>query len=101
MKKARSWVPALIAVATRPRLWSTAVRQGGQLVPRRWWRHAPHLPVPDGRYLRFRALTQYGDADRAPSAGDLVRWLEWCRQERAAVAGAEHHKSMSHRPEPR
>jgi len=44
-----------------------------------WWRRWPPLPVPDRGYLRFRLLTQYGDADRQPAAEDVVSYLRWCR----------------------
>jgi hypothetical protein len=38
------------------------------------------VPLPDRDYRRFRSLTQYGDATRAPAAVDVVGYLEWCRQ---------------------
>lgn len=72
------------ALAARPRLWPTAARQAARLVPRRWWRRRPFVPVPDRAWLRFRAETQYGDPDRAPGAGDVVTWLEWARRFDAA-----------------
>ena len=53
------------AVAVRPRLWSTAIRQAGLLRAPAW--------------RRFRLQTQYGDPHRAPDALDAVAWLEWCR----------------------
>jgi hypothetical protein len=46
-----------------------------------WWRRPPFLPVPPRAYLRFRIQTQYG-TDGAPSAADLVTYLEWCRAQR-------------------
>src|SRR4051794_41799506 len=83
--KVGSWLRAMAPLATRPSLWPTAFRQGARLVPRQWWRTSPRVPLPDARYLRFRSLTQYGDAYRTPSPEDLVTWLEWCRQERLSV----------------
>ena len=68
------------AVAARPALWPTALRQARRLAPRRWWRRAPFLPVPDRAWLRFRAETQYGDPDRPLDAGDVVTWLQWARR---------------------
>jgi hypothetical protein len=68
------------AVAAHPRLWGTAVRQARRLVPRRWWRRRPFLPLPDRAWLRFRAETQYGDPDRRPEPDDVVAWLQWARQ---------------------
>jgi hypothetical protein len=74
------WV---VRVATmllaRPSLWGTAVRQVFVLAPAGWWRRAPHLPVPDRDYLRFRLQTAYGDPDREPDAGDVITYLQWCR----------------------
>jgi hypothetical protein len=56
------------AVATRPSLWSTAVRQlivlGGR---------------PSRPYLAFRSLTQYGRPDHPPVAADVVSYLSWLR----------------------
>jgi hypothetical protein len=37
------------------------------------------LPVPSGDYLRFRMVTQYGDADRRPEPTDALAYLAWCR----------------------
>jgi hypothetical protein len=45
---------ATLAVARRPDLWVTAVRQLGRLAPTGWWRKAPYLPRPDPTYMRFR-----------------------------------------------
>ncbi|MCU1346380.1 MAG: hypothetical protein JWL70_2646 [Acidimicrobiia bacterium] len=81
----RAWLATLGAVAGRPYLWPTAVRQGSHLLPRHWWRTPPHLPLPDRRYLRFRALTQYGDPGRAPTPSDVVTWLQWCRLEQKSL----------------
>jgi hypothetical protein len=75
---------AVAAVAVRPRLWPTALRQAGRLAAPGWWRRAPFLPLPEPDYLAFRMETQYGAADRSPEPADLVAYLEWCRaQERA------------------
>ena len=68
------------AVARRPRLWPTAVRQTLRLAPHRWWRRPPFLPIPDRRYLAFRLQTQYGDARHAAEPGDVISYLEWCRE---------------------
>ncbi|MGH9272384.1 MAG: hypothetical protein ACRDZ2_14040 [Ilumatobacteraceae bacterium] len=67
------------AIAVRPRLWPTAVRQWRRLTPPGWWRRWPYLPVPSPDYLRFRRLTQYGDSDAAVSEADVVNYLRWCR----------------------
>ena len=72
------------AVAVRPGLWPTALRQAGRLAAPGWWRRPPFLPLPDPDYLAFRLETQYGgDAPgaRPLDAGDLVSYLEWCRDQ--------------------
>lgn len=68
-----------VAVLRRPSLWFTAARQARRTATAGWWRRAPFLPVPSGDYLRFRLVTQYGDADRQPDADDVVAYLAWCR----------------------
>ena len=68
-----------VAVLRRPSLWITAARQARRTATAGWWRRAPFLPVPSGDYLRFRMVTQYGDADRQPDADDVVAYLAWCR----------------------
>jgi hypothetical protein len=73
------------AVARRPRLWATALRQVFVLAAPGWWRRRPFLPLPDPDYLRFRLVTQYGDADHAMEAGDVVTYLLWCRAYRHAL----------------
>lgn len=70
----------LWAVARRPGLWVVGIRQLFRMAPRGWWRKPPFLPVADPRYIEFRAVTQYGDAHRAPEPRDVVAWLEWCRK---------------------
>ena len=72
-------VRAAVAVARRPGLWVTAVRQVRVLAPAGWWRRRPWLPLPDPAYLRFRMVTMYGDAGHDPEPGDLVTYLQWCR----------------------
>jgi hypothetical protein len=69
----------LRVVARHPELWVTAVRQTMRMAPMRWWRHAPFLPLPDSDYLRFRLLTQYGDAAHHPEPADVVNYLRWCK----------------------
>ncbi len=68
-----------MAVAVRPTLWTTAVRQVAVLAVAGWWRRRPFLPVPDRAYLRFRMQTAYGDAERDPEPEDVVTYLHWCR----------------------
>ena len=68
-----------LALLAHPSLWGTAARQVLVLAPDRWWRTAPHLPLPDPAYLRFRLQTAYGDPEREPEPGDVVTYLHWCR----------------------
>jgi len=82
----RDWIgPVARAVAVRPGLWPTALRQTGVLARPGWWRRRPWLPVPDPDYFRFRLVTQYGDPDHAPEPADVVAYLHWCRSYRAAL----------------
>ena len=74
-------IVALAAVLRHPGLWPTALIELRRLVPDGWWRQRPFLPVPDRSLLRFRLVTQYGDADHSPEPDDLVAWLRWCREE--------------------
>jgi hypothetical protein len=76
---------AALAVAVRPRLWATALRQARRLVVPGWWRHPPFVPKPDAAYLRFRLETQYGAAaDQTAAPADVVSYLDWCRAEHRA-----------------
>ena len=58
-------------VLRRPRLWTTALRQG------------PILTTPAWR--AFRLETQYGNAAHVAAPDDVVAWLEWCRSWRRSV----------------
>jgi hypothetical protein len=69
---------AAFAVLVRPALWPVLIT----LVPPRWWRRWPPVPVPPRDYLRFRNETMYGDVDGPVDAADLIQYLEWCRRMR-------------------
>ena len=73
------WLRAGVAVLARPGLWPTALRQAVRLARPQWWRRPPFLPVPDPDYVRFRLQTAYGPHG-TPAAGDLVAYLNWCRE---------------------
>jgi hypothetical protein len=73
------WATAVGAVLVRPWLWPAAVGMVIRMVPRRWWRRRPWLPVPDGGYLRFRMVTAFGARSGAPPARELVSYLAWLR----------------------
>lgn len=80
------WPATIAAVARRPQLWRTALRQARRLAPARWWARWPHLPVPDRDWMAFRMETQYGDPRHRPVPADVVAWLEW-----AGPNGARRH----------
>ncbi|MGQ0520600.1 MAG: hypothetical protein ACT4PX_05545 [Actinomycetota bacterium] len=80
-----AWLAAAGAVAARPHLWPTAVRQAALLAPPGWWRRRPFLPLPDPGYLAFRLETMYGGEAPAPHAGDVVAYLRWCRSYRRSL----------------
>jgi hypothetical protein len=73
------WFRTAAALAVRPGLWVTALRQWLRISPVGWWRRPPFLPIPPRRYLAFRFDTAYG-RDGAPQARDVVAYLEWCRR---------------------
>jgi hypothetical protein len=70
---------AVGAVAVRPSLWATAVRQVFVLARPGWWHRWPPLPVPDRDYLAFRMQTAYGHTDVQLHPHDVVTYLHWCR----------------------
>src|SRR6266540_889247 len=71
---------AVLAVAARPSLWPTTLRQARRLLVPGWWRRPPFLPRLDRGYLRFRLETQYGAARASTELpSDVVSYLEWCR----------------------
>jgi hypothetical protein len=72
------WFQTFVAVLRRPALWWTAMRQIFRMSRDRWWARPPFLPVPDRNYVRFRLETAYGTEERGV-AGDVVRYLDWCR----------------------
>ena len=76
----RAWLRLVVAVASRPALWATALRQVRRLAPRGWYRRRPYLPLPPTEYIRFRLVTMFGDPDRHPRAEDVLNYLTWCRE---------------------
>ena len=74
------WLRVGAAVAARPELWPTVVRQMRRLAAPGWWRRPPFLPLPSGAYFRFRLVTQYGDPSHRPEPGDVINYLAWCRR---------------------
>jgi hypothetical protein len=78
----RALVGTAAALAARPWLWATALRQGLVLAPPGWWRRRPFLPRPDPAYLAFRLQTMYGDPRHPLRPADVVAYLRWCRRYR-------------------
>ena len=78
----RDVVLVVVAVAQKPRLWLTALRQVVRLTPSGWWHRWPPLPLPDRDYLRFRLQTMYGGEGRSPVAADVILYLSWCKREK-------------------
>ena len=76
---------SILAVAGRPDLWSTALRQVQALLPNGWWRRWPPSLMPPPAYLHFRLLTMYGDPDADLSPADVVGYLEWCKRMRGTA----------------
>jgi hypothetical protein len=74
------WLRVASAVAARPSLWLTALRQMRRTAAPGWLRRPPFLPLPSGDYLQFRLVTQYGDPNHRPEPADVVNYLAWCRQ---------------------
>lgn len=78
-------VGALLSIAGRlarhPGLWVTACRQAKALAATGWWRRRPFLPLPPAEYLRFRMVTQYGDAEHVPQPDDVVSYLAWSKRQ--------------------
>ncbi len=83
MSRLTALVRVVAAVAGRPDLWLAAMVLAVHLSPRGWWRRWPPLPLPDRAYWRLRMMTAYGGSgDAQPRAGDVVEYLEWCRESR-------------------
>lgn len=80
-----SWGGVAGALARRPGLWPTAIRQARVLTPKRWWRRRPFRPGPPAAYVAFRMQTQYGRIGGAPSGRDVVNYLQWCRDMRSQL----------------
>jgi hypothetical protein len=74
------WRPLVAAVAGRPALWPTALRQAARVAPRGWWRKWPPSPLPPASYVAFRLQTIYGERQGPVVGSDLVAYLEWCRR---------------------
>lgn len=80
LRRLRSDGAVVGAVARRPRLWLAALSTARSMVPARWWRRAPFLPVPDRQWLRFRLVTAYGgDGSEPMKVDDVITFIDWRR----------------------
>lgn len=52
------------------------------LVPNKWWRRYPFLPLPTKEYINFRILTVYGSQEESINPKDIVDYLQWCKSQR-------------------
>jgi hypothetical protein len=67
-----TWGRLGVALGLRPGLWATVARQAGAL-------RARGALAPSPEWLRFRVVTQYGDAGHRADPDDVIAWLEWCK----------------------
>ena len=76
-----AWLRLFLRLAARasvrPALALALVRVAWRFRRRRWWAHAPFLPLPPRDYVRWRMHTAYGDHDAVPPAADVERYARW------------------------
>ncbi|MEY3092453.1 MAG: hypothetical protein RL413_1314 [Actinomycetota bacterium] len=70
----------IAAILSSPSLWPTALRVAWRLIPVRWWRTRPYLPLPSRSYLRFRLETYYGGETAHFAPEDVLKYLRWVRE---------------------
>jgi hypothetical protein len=79
-----SWSALTLRLAGRglldPRLGFDLLKTLWAFRRRRWWAQVPFLPLPDGRYLRWRMYTAYADEQAVPPVEDVVRFARWRRE---------------------
>lgn len=80
----RQWSALAFGLAWRallnPRAALDLIGLAWALRARDWYRVPPYLPLPPAEYLRWRMYTAYGDEDRVPPAGDVLRMARWRRE---------------------
>ena len=77
MPRARLMLAVAPLLVQRPILAREALRVWKSLVPLKWWRRAPFLPVPDRDWIAFRMETAFGGDAATPDAhalGDVLSW---------------------------
>jgi hypothetical protein len=83
----RLFVRVAVAVAARPRLWRTGLRELRRVARPGWVTRPPFLPLPDPGWLTLRLELAYGvEPSSHLRVDDVVEWLEWCREHDAAAA---------------
>ena len=84
MTEPSSWMSLTAELFRRalfnPRLAADLLRTVWAFRRRRWWAHAPYLPLPDRDYLHWRMYTAYADEAAVPPADDVVRFARWRRE---------------------
>jgi hypothetical protein len=75
----RNNLAVLSAVLIRPRLWRAALTAYVRMLPTRWWRNRPFLPLPPADYLRFRKEAYYGSETALFDPKDVLKYLQWIR----------------------
>ena len=81
-RSVRAQFRSIITMLWHPSLIVTALIVARGLVPSKWWRRPPFLPIPDRAWLEFRLETAYGSKGFAPPEEDLVGYLRWCKMMR-------------------
>jgi hypothetical protein len=84
MSLTNAWASLLFRLTARalvnPRLGIDLLRLSWALRGRRWWRHAPFLPIPEPTYFRWRLYTAYGDENAVPPMEDVIALARWRRE---------------------
>ena len=92
------------AIARRPGLWSTALRQARRLTPTGWWRTPPFLPVPAKDYRRLpnrHAVRRNRSIAESRGCGGLSRMVSGMGHDAGAdEAGADERSSLNASYEP-
>jgi hypothetical protein len=64
-------------LARHPSKLPVVLRAGWRLRARRWWRHAPFLPLPDKAYWDFRLVTVTGSLSGTLSIEEILDAARW------------------------
>ena len=75
------WTRLTLRLATRavvnPPLAADLLRVAWRFRANGWYRRFPFLPLPSGKYVRWRMHTAYGSYDSVPPADDVIRFARW------------------------